>query len=223
MVDPSLLLSASAEEVVEQAGAVDVEIVIAETFAEVLRGEIDLDVGELLAPEDLEDIDARFSYAQGLLAEHRLITFSAAHAEFGGDAARVLDELLSTQKPSSRLDADQWAFLHTNSWLASKLQRPLCAFRDAGAIILEVGRKQGLAMIAEVIPADRIPPNLTRDLIARATVKWLIVGGASFGGGTLGGVAGHAILGPVGAYGGKVLVGRAANRAAKAAVLAIDP
>jgi hypothetical protein len=223
MVDPSLLLAASAGEIFEQAAAMGVEIVVAETFAAALENRIDFDLEQLLAPEDLESIDTRLEYARELLATGRLITFSAAGVDLAGDAADVLIELLSADQPVSHIDADQWAFLHTNSWLGAKLRRPLDAFRDAGAVILEVGRKQGLKMISEVIPSDQIPPNLTRNLIVKAAAKWLVVGGASFGGGTLGGALGHAVFGPPGAVGGKILVGRAAKRAAKATVLAIDP
>jgi hypothetical protein len=64
---------------------------------------------------------------------------------------------------------------------------------------------------------------LTKKLIATATVKWIVFGGASVGGGTLGAVAGTSIGGPIGGILGGKAIGFAAGNATKAAVLAIDP
>jgi hypothetical protein len=221
--DPSLLLSPAGAEVVEEARGVGVEIVVPQTFVEALEGRIDLNLEALVAPEDLDALGASVDQARQLLATGVLVPFSADGVELRGDAQSVLGQLLSNDDPIARLDADEWAFLQSNSWLASKLRRPLDAFRDAGAVIVEVGRDFGMKLIGEVIPSDHIPPNVTPELVMRASVKWLVVGGAGFGGGTLGGSLGTMVGGPVGGTVGHVLVGRAVKRAAKATVLAIDP
>jgi hypothetical protein len=117
----------------------------------------------------------------------------------------------------------RWAFLQSQSFLVSKLRHPLDAFRDAGSAIVEFGRDVGRNLIGQVIPADRIPPALTPGLISRAAAKWIVVGGATVGGGTLGGVVGTLIGGPAGAG----LIGKtggfASGALTKAAVMAIDP
>ncbi len=107
--------------------------------------------------------------------------------------------------------------MQTHSFLVSKLRRPLDAFRDAGSVILEFGQRMEDYLIRQVIPADAVPSVFTPGFRAKVGAKWIVVGGATIGGGTRGGV-----LGGLGGLGG--LVGSfVSGTLAKAAVVAIDP
>jgi hypothetical protein len=67
--------------------------------------------------------------------------------------------LVLERSPVGDLYADEWAFLQTHSVMLSKLRRPLDAFRDAGAVIVEFGRKTGAKLLEQVIPKEHLPPT----------------------------------------------------------------
>jgi hypothetical protein len=113
--------------------------------------------------------------------------------------------------------------LQTQSAMLSKLRHPVEAFRDAGAFIVEVGRKTGVRLIEQVIPKEHLPEGLGNRVLAKAAAKWLVIGGAAVGGGTVGGIAGTLIGGPAGGFIGGKAAGFGAGKVTSAAVLAIDP
>lgn len=222
MVDPSLLLSREGIEWLGEDPAARSAIVIPAVFAEWLAGSRDLDLRALIAPEDLQLVDEHRARLTDILAD--VAVFSYRDAVALGPASRsVLDALLSSEDPVGELRADEWAFLQSHSSLASKLRRPLDAFRDAGATIVEVGRKAARTLIEQVIPAEHIPAILTPQLLARVTIKWVIVAGSGVGGESLGAVVGTLVGGPPGALIASKLTGLAAEQLTTAAVLAIDP
>jgi hypothetical protein len=88
---------------------------------------------------------------------------------------------------------------------------------------LQKGRKIGQNLIHQVIPRDHVPSVLTPGFVAKATAKWIVVGGAAAGGGTLAGIAASSFGGPIA---GVVVGGFARSRVqklAEAAALVIDP
>lgn len=82
------------------------------------------------------------------------------------------------QAAGSQVAAEEWLYLATNSWLAARSRRIFDAFNQAGAAALELGRD----VLGDVVhrtlqlPSDA-PPVLRPELIARAGLRWLAVGG----------------------------------------------
>jgi hypothetical protein len=221
MVDPSLLLSEEGLAWLDKDESARRSIVIPAVFAEWLSGERELEIESLVAPEDLESVSERRARLNEILGE--VAAFSHHEATLSRQAQAVLQSLLDSKDPIGELRADEWAFLQSHSFIASKVRHALDAFRDAGAVIVEFGRKVGRQLIAQVIPADKLPSVLTPKLMAVATIKWIFVGGAQVGGGTLGGVVGTAIGGTPGTILGGAAGRYAGRRVGQAAVMAIDP
>lgn len=217
MVDPSLLLSEEGLGWFEEDAMVGQGIVISRVFAQWLMDERDLNIELLLTRADLGVIaDRRSRLAEIVGGLQNLNTFSYTEADLVDDAVQaVLARMIERGDAIGELRADEWAFLQSSSILGSKLKRPIRAFRNAGAAVLEFGREVGLELLAEVIPREHIPQILTTEVIARGVVKWIALGGATIGGGSLGGLIG----GPFGAELGK----EASKFLAKSAVVAIDP
>jgi hypothetical protein len=222
MMDPSTVLAEEGPNLIRQSLEMGVTVVISHWFGEWLDGNRDVDPRPFVPPEDLDILNRQLDELRnsGLSAELR--RFDHHDVDLSPEHSLVLEALLANDLPPAVVWADEWAYLQSHSWLMSKLRHPLDAFRDAGAVVVEWGEHKGMEMIAEVIPADRIPPTLTREIIGRATVKWIVVGGATIGGGTLGGYLG-AHLGPVGAVIAKRAFARAGRTLSTAAVLAVDP
>jgi hypothetical protein len=90
-------------------------------------------------------------------------------------------------------------------------------------VVLETSREFGIELLGEVIPMQDYPDGVDADLIGRGVVKWLVVGGATIGGGTLGGLVGGALGGPIGSFLGEQILEHLAEAGAKRVVVAIDP
>ena len=97
------------------------------------------------------------------------------------------------------VDAEHWVYVASHSVMFSRLRRPLDAFRTAGAVLVEYGRRVLDEALGPVIPKDHFDRYDPHELYARGLVKWLIVGGgdaaAGFCGGPAGAVAGSGIPG----------------------------
>jgi hypothetical protein len=191
MLDPSFLFSedgiAWLQE--ERRGVREEEVVISSTFmAWLLSDSAREDLMDLVAPVDLEAINDRRGILSRLLEASP--TFSWEAADLQGPDAEVLLALRERGDVVGAILSDEWAFLQSHSWALSKLHLPLDAFRDAGSAVVEYGRRLREEMVSVVIPKKGAPPAITGRLLAKASAKWLIVGGAGAGG---------ALLGPIGA------------------------
>jgi len=221
MVDPSLLLSDDGLSWLEEDGSARVSIIIPATFAEWLAGTVEIDRSVLFSPEDIEFYADRRARLDAVLSgvpsfSHREVSLAPRSVE------SVRRTLVDAGDRVAILHADEWAFLQSHSMMLSKLRRPLDTFRDAGAVIVEFGRKTGSRLLEAVIPKENLPEAVTAKVRARAVAKFVVVGGATVGGGTLAGVAGTALAGPAGPWIGQ-LAGFAMGQVSRAAVLAIDP
>lgn len=224
MVDPSFLLSQEGFSWLQEDPAIANSLVISQALSDWIAGEAhDFDPSRLLAPEDVEVFQQLRPQMVDLT--QNLASFSHRDVKLSPSAEEIREILVGQDQeiPGSLIWADEWAFLQAHSLLFSKLRHPLEAFRDAGAYILEVGRRHAHEMLERVIPKEHLPDEITSELWARGVIKWVVVGGAGIGGGTLGGIAGVAIGGPVGGVIAAPAVRWGARRAANAAVLAIDP
>jgi hypothetical protein len=228
MVDPSLLLSDDGLNWLSQDPELSQSIVVSQVVADWMADTRQVDASdvlsaeEMLSPDDIPGFEAlrtrAFDFVTGLPTfSHRGVPLDHPSHE------AVRSALVSLQSPLAELHADEWVFLQTQSTLLSKVRRPVDAFRDAGAVVVEVGRKAAVQLVRHVIAKDHLPEALTRKIVSRAAAKWIVLGGATVGGGTLGGVAGTAIGGPIGAALVAKVGGFAAGNAARAALLAIDP
>ncbi|HEX5713234.1 MAG TPA: hypothetical protein VFX85_07975 [Solirubrobacterales bacterium] len=225
MADPSLLLSAGGQQILEENA---IPLVVSQTFLDWLGDGREIDA----EPFRADDPDAvnPFSFidrVRELVQANDVPGFSYETALAEGlldDQARlVLDRILARDDPLAQIDADQWAFLNSHSWLGSQARRAFHAFREAGAVVLTAGREIGLELLGEVIPLEDRPEGVNAGLILLGVVKWLVVGGATIGGGALGGIAGTFVGGPVGGWIGEQLGEHGGEALATAAVVAIDP
>jgi hypothetical protein len=227
MVDPSLLLSAEGSAWFVEDSTFRSHVVVAGTAMQWLQGEVDVNPARLLSPEDSQVYDERRRQLLPLMSNVPTFSYTEVAPQLDPAHNAVLRNLLQDAPTSelavNRLYADEWAFLQSQSMLISKLRRPLDAFRDAGSAVVEFGRRVGWRMVQRVIPEEHLPPTLTGKLMVRATVKWIVLGGAAIGGGTLGAMVGTAVGGPIGGTLGHKAAGVLAEEAAHAAVVAIDP
>jgi hypothetical protein len=190
MLDPSFLFSGEGISwLQEQSRVRQEEIVVSSAFARWLHsgGSVN-DVIVLVDSLDREEVDERRAVLFQLLRASP--TFDSQGVELAHEDEEVLLRLREPGGVVAEIIADEWAFLQSHSWALSKMHLPLDRFRDAGAAVLEYGRNLREEMVGVVIPQKGAPPALTRALLAKASAKWLIVGGAGAGG---------ALLGPIGA------------------------
>jgi hypothetical protein len=190
MADPSFLLSEDGIMWLEDDDAARGGIVVPATLKLALRGvpQGPAPLQRIIAPEDREFYDERSGRLAELLGDVEAFRWDSVALD--GPAAEVLGSLLESDSLEARLHAEEWAFLESNSWAVSKLRNPLDAFRDAGAVIVEYGRKLRDEMITAVIPERDRPKVLTGALLSKAAAKWIIVGGAGVGGTALGAAGG---------------------------------
>jgi hypothetical protein len=190
MLDPSFLFSEGGISwLQEQSHVRQEEIVVSSAFVRWLRsGEPVEDVIDLVDSDDRDEVDERRAALFQLLRSSP--TFDSEGVELAREDEEVFLVLRESGGVVAEILADEWAFLQSHSWALSKMHLPLDRFRDAGAAVLEYGRRLREEMVSVVIPQKGAPPAVTRALLAKASAKWLIVGGAGAGG---------ALLGPVGA------------------------
>jgi hypothetical protein len=146
----------------------------------------------LIDSHDREEVDERRAALFQLLRASP--TFDSQGVELAREDEEVLLRLREPGDVVAEVLADEWAFPQSHSWALSKIHLPLDRFRDTGAAVLEYGRNLREEMISVVIPQKGAPPAVTRALLAKASAKWLIVGGAGAGGALLGSI-GAGILG----------------------------
>jgi len=77
--------------------------------------------------------------------------------------------------------SEEWLFLNSQSWLASRTRKAFSTFVRAGALAAEGGRKlfDEVAMRTLKLSPEIVPFGLTRGHRLRAASKWIAVGGAS--------------------------------------------
>lgn len=192
MLDPSFLFSADAVEwLLDDPDARD-GIVVPAAFADWLDGaRSNADVAVFVAQDDREAYWARLGELAEILQE--VAVFHDDEATLSPEDDEVRRALIEGGDTAARILAEEWTFLQSQSWAVSKLRHPLDAFRDAGAGVVEFGRKFRDELISVVVPERGAPDVLTPKFVAKVAAKWVIVGGASAGG---------TFLGPVGAAAG---------------------
>lgn len=76
---------------------------------------------------------------------------------------------------------EEWAFLTTHSWIASRIKRPFSAFIKAGAVAIEGSRDLFDRVAARTLKMSPplLPAGLSSGDRLRAISKWVAVGGSS--------------------------------------------
>jgi hypothetical protein len=191
MLDPSFLLSREGADLLGDYEFRRQTVIPLAFMAWMQEGGSLKEILPLVAPDDVDE-----------LAEHRgdiwelfslMQTFSAQGIQLAEHDEDVLLTLRERGDPISMMIADEWAFLQSHSWAVAKLPVMLDAFRDAGAAVVQYGRKLRDEMIKTVIPQTGAPPAMTPQLLATAAAKWIVLGGAGAAGAAIGTVGGAMI------------------------------
>jgi len=189
MLDPSFVLSREGADWLASDHAALHQTVVPMTFMAWMQegGPLE-DVLALVAPDDRDGLAGRRGEIWELFSQMQ--TFSAQDAQLTENDEEIRVALLERGDPVSLMIADEWAFLQSQSWAIAKLPVMLDAFRDAGAAVVQYGRRLREEMIAVVIPQKGAPPALTPKLLTTAAAKWVVVGGAGAAGASLGAIGG---------------------------------
>jgi hypothetical protein len=192
MLDPSFVLSREGADWLQEDYEALPGIVVPQAFMVWLReGGPAEDMLAFVAPDDLDGFEERRARVWRLFSAVHVFSFE--EAQLDGSEQEVLLALRERGDLASLVFADEWAFLQSHSWAISKLHVSLDAFREAGAAVVEYGRRLREEMVAVVIPQKGAPPALTRRVLAMAAAKWLVLGGAGAGGAMLGAIGGFVI------------------------------
>jgi hypothetical protein len=177
----------------EESERVRTSAVVSAAFYEALLEGPDELLPRLLDPEQREFV----AYARDVLPSRLETVEKFSHRSFADLRRRpeaVRRRLLEVGGLEGELLADEFVYLFTHSWLVAKTRRILDELKRAGVRVREYARGPGETlvheMVAAVIPQAKIPSELTPELIKRAAIKWVVVGGAA---------AGLTALGPIGA------------------------
>jgi hypothetical protein len=180
LLDPSFLLSRDAVDWLESDEAVVNEVVISGAFLSAVREGRTSDFSRFVALEDETEVRPRLERLASFF--ERSYTFSYRGVQLGPEETEVLSVLLARGEPESEILADEWAFLFSNSWMAAKMRYAQDKFRDAGAVIVEYGRRLRGEMISAVVPEKHVPEVIKRSFALKVGAKWIVVAGAAAGG-----------------------------------------
>lgn len=98
----------------------------------------------------------------------------AAEAAERGISVNIQRQVRSEQVAA--ILGEEWAFLTSHSWMASRLKRPFSIFVKAGAFAIEGSRKSFDVLVAKTL---KRPTGLSSSDRLRAVSKWVAVGGMS--------------------------------------------
>jgi hypothetical protein len=184
MIDVSMLLTESGLAWIEESEGVRSSALVSAAFDEALRESPDELLLRFSDPEQREFV----SYAREVLPSrlepiekfsHRSIRLLPRRPE------AVRKRLLRVGGLEGEVLADEFVYLVSQSWLVAKTRKILDELRRAGVKVREYAGDRGERlvheMIATVIPEEKIPEELTPEVIGRAGIKWVVVGGVTVG------------------------------------------
>lgn len=128
----------------------------------------------------VQDLGARnsldFAWEIVELFEHRRVQV------YSPSEGRTWDDILGTMKdtelerPIARMTAEEWHYLVSQSWLLSRIKKPLNRMKQAGAVVLESARD--LFDRAVIRTLDDPPEPIQTGHRLRAAAKWIAAAGA---------------------------------------------
>ena len=182
MLDPSLLLSSRTFPIVQSAWRLgELEGALFPTsFATAMR------------ERNISERALQFFGARTLmpdLADVRRFLLEASPIELDQSRASSWADIAFAQRLKAKVRdpivfgtlLDEWTFLTSKSWVASRVRRPFSAFIRAGGVAIEWGGRNFDRVAARVlrIPRQEMPRPLTRGQRLRAVTKWIAAGGSS--------------------------------------------
>jgi len=181
MLDPSLFLSfRSLRRVSAALDAGDLtNVVVPKSFVSALDSELSMDAGLRYfgAPrKELEDL----RYGRSFLTEvKRLPVFEPTGRDVVGPDFRTTLGKTEQNRHILAILEEEWFFLNSQSWLASRTRKAFSAFIRAGAVAIEGGRElfDTAVMRTLKMSPETVPLGLARGQRLRAAAKWIAVGG----------------------------------------------
>ena len=196
MVDPSILISERGIDWLEGDSQRRSEIVISAAFYNALFNPS----ASLFLRRRIESPDGRFTLQRLRTSLEGVQRFEAETVELPDPIQQIAQTLLSLRGYDNRIFADEWTYLHSQSWMIAHTERALKAFQRAGAGVLQFGRRLRDEFINVVVPQQAMPRIISHQFLTIVGAKWLIVAGAAAAGGALAVVGGGSAL--AGAFGG---------------------
>jgi hypothetical protein len=218
LLDPSILLSERGLSWLEAGGPQgEGGIVVSEAFRSAVR-ELPRETRSFRPWDDIGDFTARRERLIPLL--DGVPVFSHRQVALPEAAEVVRYQLLEHDHGAvGEVLADEWSFLQSQSWMATRYRHVLDRFRHSGAIIVEHSKETletllRKVLIEEVVPKGHIPETLTPHFVTRVAAKWVVVGTSA--------VVLHPLLIPFGVLAGP-LAGVVGERVTGRVVNAFDP
>jgi hypothetical protein len=175
-------------------------------------------------PEDHQhEYEVNRERALDLLERRGIGRFAYKPIDLPGEAGAIDASLRELNDPDVRILLDEWAFLMTQSWMASASTATVAALRRRGGTVIRIGRRFTHAIAAAVVPQAHIPEHFTPGFLAKVGAKWVVW--ATLGGvGTVGGAAlGTLIAGPAGSLPGGGVGGVVVGAGTQAVFYEFDP
>jgi hypothetical protein len=188
MIDPSILISWRGLKWLESDRAGREAVVIPAAFFNLLFNPTE---SRFLPPLEPSAGEITLPRLRSALEGAQL--FEGRDVELPDSVDAVRQALLSLRGYDYRIFADEWAYLHSQSWMIARTERALRAFRRAGAGVLQFGRRLRNEFVDVVIPRQTGPRIISRQFLTIVGAKWLVVAGAAAAGGALGGIGGGVV------------------------------
>jgi hypothetical protein len=180
MIDVSVLLTETGLAWIEESEGARSSTLVSAAFYETLSEAPDELFMRFADPEQRDF----FSYAREVLPSRLEPVEKFTHRSIPVLPRRheaIRRRLLGVGGLEGELMADEFVYLVSQSWLVAKTRKILDELRRAGVRVREyadeVGGRFVHEMIAAVIPEAKIPEELTPEVIKRAGIKWIVVGG----------------------------------------------
>jgi hypothetical protein len=143
MLDPSLVLySYTTDEARDSVRASSERVFLPRTFADLVAAEEfehpvfrRLAPGAHMSPRPIKD------RTRWILDEELVVPWDASEASLDRDLQLADLETLVSDPLLRSILSEEWAFLQSESWLASKTRKPFDAFIRAGAVAIELNRE----------------------------------------------------------------------------------
>lgn len=196
MVDPSILLSQRGLDWLERDSPGPTDIVVSAAFYEALSNPSI----SLFLRRGIESAGRQITLQRLRIYLDGVQRFDGEAVELPDPIEEIRQALLSRSGYDNRIFADEWTYLHSQSWMIARSERAIRAFERAGAGVLQYGRRLRDELINVVMPQPAMPRIISQTFLARVGAKWLFVAGAAAVGGALAAIGGGGAL--AGAVGG---------------------
>jgi len=183
MLDPSLLLSRyTLPRVMSAVRHGELKAVIPSSFwGPFLERKLPAKVASFFAPSGPAPTPAQLN--ERLVREDLSRVQSYELRDTSETSPEFLDGLWQAARDETvvRILTEEWNFLNTHSWIASRTKRPFSTFVKAGAVVIAGGSQVLDQLVVSTLKKGHpgTPPGLQGGDRLQAACKWLALGGAS--------------------------------------------